>query len=246
MLPGYWQQTFGARPRSRRRGRPGRHPGAPRRAGSRAAAAPCCAVHGLHRLLLQHRTGRPLRRPRLRRSTPSTCTSAGGRGGTARPRTSPPTWPATTPNWSARWTSSTPNRRGDGAHLRALGGRADRRPVAGPAAPPRRDARGRRRHRLWCSTARGWICTGRPIPARRPHRRRDRARCPAAQEARACARRPRAATARRLHRDYARRVRLQPGLEADRRIPGHVRLDQRDPTRRRPRCTAGSTSVCPT
>ena len=135
VLPGYWQHTFGLGPDPDgegdlvatlvRRGEPDRVGRPARSCGAR-----------LHRLLLPHRAGRPLRRPRLRRSTRWTCTSAGGRGARARRRTSPPTWRATTPNSSARWRHRASECR-SGAEvsgLRPFRRRTDRLAVAGPAA----------------------------------------------------------------------------------------------------------------
>ena len=110
MLPGYWQRTVRAGPRSGRRGRPRRDAGAPRRARQPARqTARRAGGARLHRLLLQHRAGRPLRSPadspfyaldlhkcgRSRRDGPDR-------------RTSPRTWPATTSNWTGRWSIDRP------------------------------------------------------------------------------------------------------------------------------------------
>ena len=46
VLPGYWQQHHSPRPGSRRRGRPGRHAGAPRRGRPRRATHAVLLVHG--------------------------------------------------------------------------------------------------------------------------------------------------------------------------------------------------------
>ena len=135
MLPGYWQQhhsRWAPIPTARVSWSP-RWCGAAtrgRRAARRARAA------RLHRLLLQHRTGRSLRRPRLRllRAGPAQVRPVVARR--ARPRTSPPTWRATTPSWSGRWRSSppTPADRRQVLHVRPFRGRAHRHAVAGPAA----------------------------------------------------------------------------------------------------------------
>ena len=91
------------------------------------------------------------------------------------------------------------------------------------ATPPARSAG-------WCSTARSSTCTGRPI-LRTPADLGgpDRAG-PAAQDAGG----PQTDPGRVRHQPaprLLRGVRVQPGVEAGRRIPGHVRLDQRDPAR---------------
>ena len=101
MLPGYWQQTLDLGPDPDgegdlvatlvRRGEPDH-------VGDHAVLL----VHGFTDYFFNTETGRPLRSPAASPSTPWTCTSAGGHGARARHRTSPPTWPATTPNWSGQ------------------------------------------------------------------------------------------------------------------------------------------------
>ena len=97
--------------------------------------------------------------------------------------------------------------------------------MAGPAAPTRRDgARGRRA--AWCSTARFWTCTARPML--RPgvtaatiaalSRVRTKGVARGSQQGRL-----RHQPAPRLRR----RIRLQPAMETAGRLPDHLRLAAR-------------------
>ena len=163
----------------------------------------------------------------------STCTNAVGPGGRARLRISPPIWPATTPSWSARWTSSSAAT--GGAKVLLYGHSAGGLIVSLWLDRLRRRGADRRQ-------ARQRPCAQQPVagpagtgdPAHRRHRR-DRRGVAVPQEAGGPLSdrgRLRHLTAPRL----SRRVRLRPGLETGRRIPGDVRLDQRDQAR--PRSTA--------
>ena len=136
-------------------------------------------------------------------STRWTCTSAAGRGGRARRRTSPPTWPATTPNWSARWPSSPPTPEAQVSVCTATppagsSSRCGWTGCASAAAPPHAASP------AWCSTARASTCTGPAILRTAPTSAAlDRA-------VRGCARlrvvRPptEGGYGTTLHRDYAR------------------------------------------
>ncbi len=134
---------------------------------------------------------------------------------------------------------------GAGAGVRALGGRADRVAVAGPAAP--RAARPRR----WASA--GLVLNSPWLDLHGPAILRtaadvggDRRAVAGAQDARWCAAPARAATGLTLHRDYHGEFDYNLQLEAARRLPGDVRLDPRRSGAVRPRCTAGWTSACRT
>ena len=134
--------------------------------------------------------------------------------------------------------------RRDGPGVRALRGRADRVAVAGPAAQPRRDAAQARDRPGAQQPVAGPAGPGDPAHRRR-RARRSRALSRFAQE-RVVRPPTEGGYGATLHRDYARRLRLRPEMEADRRLSGHVRLAPRHPARRTPNCTAGSTSVCRT
>ncbi len=122
------------------------------------------------------------------------------------------------------------HRRGEGARVRPLGRRPDRVAVAGPAAAPRCNrCQACQRPGAEQSVA-GPAGSG--DPADRRHGR-DRRGITAAQKAGgslADRGRVRHLAASRL----SRRIRLRPELEAGRRFPGDLRLDQRDQTRARP------------
>ena len=116
--------------------------------------------------------------------------------------------------------------------------------VAGPVAASRRH-RSASASPAWCSTARGWTCRARRSCG--PPRRAAAIGAVSRFRKKLVVRSPtEGGYGATLHRDYARRIRLRPELEADRRISRHVRLDQRDPARTRHGCTAGSTSGCRT
>ena len=234
MLPGYWQQTTPARPRSGRRGRARRHAGPPRGRRPRPGT-PCwrCTATPTTSSTPSWPTTSPTA---ASRSTRSTCTSAAGRGGTGQ-----------TPHFTtdlARYDART----GPGAgadrrptttagarvlRVRPLRGRADRRRCGwiGCAHAARSAARA---SAGWCSTARSSTCTGPAILRTAPTSAALIALARLAQAARSI-RKP---TARRLRHQPAprlrRRVRLRPRLEAARRVSRHLRLDQRDPARSGP------------
>ena len=160
-----------------------------------------------------------------------TCTSAAAPGGRARLRISPPTWPATTPSSSVRWTSSPrpPAGRRCCVYGHSAGGLIvslwlDRLQRRGATAAkhvnglvlnsPWLDLQGPAILRTVGTAAIGAV-SRLPQKAGGPLADRGRVRHLAASR-------------------LSRRIRLRPELEAGRRFPGDLRLDQRDQARARP------------
>ena len=197
---------------------------------ARRPATPCCAVHGytdyfFNTELADHFAARgfafyalDLRkcgRSRRRGPDPALHHRPGQlrRGAGARAESSPPT----------------PRRNGAACTAHSAGGLIVTA-VAGPAAPARRAPRDAHRRR-WCSTARVFDLHGPGDPAHRGDVGGTGRAGPAAQAARSSASRHQGGYGTTPAPRLRRRVRLQPGLEAARRVPRDVRLDQRDPAR---------------
>ena len=212
VLPGYWQQTIALGPDPDGEG--DIVATLVRRGPDRAAAAPTPARRAggarLHRLLLQHRAGRPLRRPRLRVLRPG---PAQVRPVAAR-RPDPALHHRPGPlRRRTRAVRSTPSRRTPAAaqvlRVRPLRGRADRRRCGSTGCGARRHRRARA-STAWCSTARSWICTARRSCASAPTSAAIGGAGPRARKTRVARTPSEGGYGTSLHRDYARRVRLRP------------------------------------
>ena len=180
----------------------------------------------IHRLLLPHRAGRPLRRPRIRLLCAGPAQVRPVLARAARPHTSSPTSPATTASSNVRCAiigDETGPARDPG--VRPLRRWADRVAVAGPVASPRRDGAARA-----CRPG-----AQQPVPG--PARPGHRCAWPltsamiGAMSRRAQPRVVRGTSQGRLRLQPAprlrRRVRLQPAVETVGRLPGDLRLAAR-------------------
>jgi alpha-beta hydrolase superfamily lysophospholipase len=237
VLPGYSQQTIGLGPDPDgegdlvatlvRRGEP-----------DPSATHAVLLVHGFTGLLLQHRTGRPLRRPQLRvyALDMNKCGRSWREG---RRRTSPPTWRYDTELERALdlIAEASPAKVLVYGHPRA--GSSSRCGLTGCAVA----AAQRNTSPAWCSTVPGWICRDRRFLRTAPTR--------AAIGAISRVRKKRVVPASRgasygatLHRDYAGDFDYDLNWKPIGGFPvtfGWIQRSGADT-----RCTAGSTSVCPT